>query len=58
MSIIKGKKGGWRPNSGRKKKYDEDTEMTCFRLPISHKKKIKKIVSDYLKTIQINENNR
>lgn len=54
----KNTRGGWRPNSGPKRKYDEETVMTCFRLPISHKNKIKKIVKDYLQSIQIKKNGK
>ena len=41
---------------GRKKKYNEPTTTVAFRVPVSAKGKIKKLVTTYLITLQ-NERN-
>jgi hypothetical protein len=43
--------GGERPNSGRKKKYGEDTKLTTFRIPISHIDYVKNLVKKYLNSL-------
>jgi hypothetical protein len=43
--------GGARLNSGRKKKYGEDTKLITFRIPISHIEYVKNLVKKYLNTI-------
>jgi predicted DNA binding CopG/RHH family protein len=43
--------GGKRPNSGAKPKYGEPTKSVTFRVPESKIKDVKKLVSDYLKTL-------
>lgn len=44
----KGKRGGSRPNSGRKKKYGEETRVLTIRIPASEypdmKKAIRKLI--------------
>lgn len=41
-------KGGARPNSGPKRKYNEHTKMVAFRCPDSRIDELKKIVNDQL----------
>lgn len=41
-------KGGTRPGSGPKRKYNEDTIMVSFRCPISKIDELKKLVNDQL----------
>ena len=43
--------GGKRPNSGAKPKYREPTKSVTFRIPESKVKDVKKLVSDYLKSL-------
>ncbi|MFZ1751428.1 MAG: hypothetical protein WAU01_14610 [Saprospiraceae bacterium] len=43
--------GGKRPNSGAKQKYGEPTKTVTFRIPESKIKDVKKLVSDYLKSL-------
>jgi len=45
------KHGGKRQNSGAKQKYGEPTKTFTFRIPESKVKDIKKLVSDYLKSL-------
>ena len=44
-------RGGARIGAGRKPKYGELTTNITFRIPISQKELIHKIVTDYLKSI-------
>jgi len=43
--------GGSRPNSGAKQKYGEPTKSVTFRIPESKIKDVKKLVTDYLKSL-------
>lgn len=40
----KGKRGGSRPNSGRKKKYGEETRVLTIRVPTSEYNDMKKAI--------------
>lgn len=40
----KGKRGGSRPNSGRKKKYGEETRVLTIRIPASEYHDVKKAI--------------
>lgn len=48
---VQVQRGGERPNSGRKKKYGEDTKLVTMRIPISRIDKVKKLVKNYLETL-------
>jgi predicted DNA binding CopG/RHH family protein len=48
---VSNKHGGKRQNSGAKQKYGEPTKSVTFRIPESNIKNVKKLVSDYLKTL-------
>ena len=37
-----------KPGGGRKPEYNEPTDTIAFRVPISHKESIKRIVKEYL----------
>ena len=44
--------GGKRINAGRKPEYNEPTDTIAFRVPISHKESIKRIVKEYLSKLK------
>lgn len=46
--MAENKRGGANRGQGRKPKFDEETKMICFRVPISKEAEIKKIVYDKL----------
>ncbi len=56
MELIKSKRGGARPNAGRKKKYGEETRVLTIRVPKSIYPDIKKAVRQMSKRPQILEN--
>ena len=43
--------GGERPNSGRKRKYGEDTKIVSIRVPLSEVTNVKKMVKKYLNSL-------
>jgi hypothetical protein len=45
--------GGKRAGAGKKPQYKEKTENMTFRVPISHKSKVRKMVNEYLQTLKI-----
>jgi len=46
--IEKKKRGGYRANAGRKKKYGEQTKIITFRLPMSLHKELKRAIQKIL----------
>ena len=48
---MENKHGGKRENSGAKPKYGEPTKVVTFRIPVSKISTVKKLVSDYLKSL-------
>jgi hypothetical protein len=56
MEAIKSKRGGARPNAGRKKKYGEETRVLTIRVPQSTYNDMKKAVRFMSKRPQILEN--
>lgn len=50
--MTKKQRGGTRLNSGAKPKYNESTTAIAFRVPISHKERITKIVKEYLNKLK------
>lgn len=50
--MTKKQRGGTRLNSGAKPKYNEPTTTIAFRVPISHKESIKRIVKEYLNKLK------
>jgi hypothetical protein len=50
--MIKSKRGGVRPNSGAKLKYGEPTTTIAFRVPISEKSNIQRMMKLTLKKYQ------
>ncbi len=53
MGIKKLTHGGKRKGSGAKLKYDEETKIISFRVPKSHRDKIKALVNNYLSKLFI-----
>lgn len=47
-------RGGSRPGSGPKLKYNEATTTVAFRVPVSKAGEIKEMVNKQLKTFKIN----
>lgn len=41
-----------KPGGGRKPEYNEPTTTIAFRVPISHKESIKRIVKEYLSKLK------
>lgn len=52
VEIATKKRGGYRANSGRKKKYGEETKIVTFRFPASMHKELKKSISKLLSTTE------
>lgn len=48
VTTEKKKRGGYRANAGRKKKYGEDTKIITFRLPMSLHKELKRAIQKIL----------
>lgn len=49
LKANKEKRGGKREGAGRKQKYNEETKVVTFRIPLSKVNEIKEIVNDKLK---------
>lgn len=45
------KRGGFRPNSGRKQKYGESTKIISFRVPLSQIDNVKLLLKNFLKEL-------
>ena len=50
MKAKKETRGGPRKGTGPKPKYNEATTTVAFRVPVSKKEKVKKMVKSYLTT--------
>jgi hypothetical protein len=50
--MIKTKRGGARPGSGQKKKYGEPTTTIAFRVPVSEKSNIQRMMKVALKRFE------
>lgn len=50
--MLTKKRGGSRPNSGAKPKYNEPTKTISFRVPLSHIEPLKEYVNNYLRTLK------
>lgn len=51
------KRGGIRPNSGRKQKYGESTKIISFRVPLSQIDNVKLLLKNFLKELKFNAYN-